>query len=225
MTSSTTAEFDQVTVPAKAVPTLTAMQADGRFSPGELRGAWLTSSSRNPALVVLTSTGMLVNAKAQLGSWGWHEVGPLTLVDGRHPQIRPAGAKPITLVWNEDPTDFAATYRAVRAEALGHDDWTGHVPVSRLVTTGTYPGHTITEVHGIVSDVVSSVSWGTADTDPAASFASATEGIRAQTERLGANAVIGLTAVALTPKTGLAALAGEAPGVLLMGTAVRITPT
>lgn len=217
-------EINGVTVPAKAKATVTAMLADNRFAAEEVQGVWLSGSTRNPALIVLTTDQVLVNAQGHLGTWDWAQAGPLTLADGKHPQINPTGSAPMTFLWSEDPKPFADLYRGLRAQALSLDEWTGPIGTERLLTIDHFPGHDIEAVLGTVTDNVSSMAWGSSEKDPATSFQAATESIRAQAERLGANAIIGLSAVALTPRTGLAALAGDTPGVLLMGTAVRVKP-
>lgn len=105
------------------------------------------------------------------------------------------------------------------------DPQKGLLPPECITTTNDLPGHRITRVHGVVSDVSSSSVW-TASAKGATALDAATAGLRHQAEVLGANAIVGLTASAFGAGGAITnMIGGDAVGVLLMGTAVTVEPS
>ena len=93
---------------------------------------------------------------------------------------------------------------------------------SRITTLPSLPGYRVTALLGVVSELTSASGW-TASSKGNSAMAAAMSGLNRTARAMGADAVIGLTATTFGAHGGITSgLGGDAVGVLLMGTAVRI---
>jgi uncharacterized protein YbjQ (UPF0145 family) len=99
------------------------------------------------------------------------------------------------------------------------------VPESRVTTLPTLPGFEITEVIGVVTNLSASSGWTATDKGKTA-LGNALRGLRDEAARIGGNAVVGLTGAPFAAHGGITNMVGgDAVGILLMGTAVKVRPT
>jgi uncharacterized protein YbjQ (UPF0145 family) len=136
--------------------------------------------------------------------------------------IEPAYDKPMKVfAENED------TLNQVRATLEGveytPDERPALTPI-KLATLSYYPGHRIERTHGVVTGIGSLSGW-TAASKGRGATQKAFPDLVAAARRLGANAIVGLQGSPFGAGGGITnMLGGDAVGVLLMGTAVTITP-
>lgn len=97
------------------------------------------------------------------------------------------------------------------------------VPHGRVTTLPTLPGYDITEVLGVVTNLSANSGW-TAKSKGNNALDQALSGLRSSAEAMGASAIVGLTGGPFGAHGGITSgLGGDAVGILLMGTAVRVT--
>lgn len=111
------------------------------------------------------------------------------------------------------------------SDVLGSDAIAASVSLlapSRFTTLQTLPGHRITGVLGVVSELTSASGW-TASSKGNSALAAAMGGLNRTARAMGADAVVGLSATTFGAHGGITGgFGGDAVGVLLMGTAVRV---
>jgi uncharacterized protein YbjQ (UPF0145 family) len=190
-----------------------------------VRGLWVMLRDETPYLLALTTT----EVRSGVGSELWttavsdlhkieeesSNVAVLWASDGHRTRIRLA--RPFA-------RELCERIRAVQREQEHGIAFAGNIPPSRVTTISEFPGHRVVRVHGVVTEISSSSTW-TAKAKGQAALEEATATLRAQAERLGANAVIGFGASMFGAGGGVTSIVGgDAVGVLLVGTAVTIEP-
>lgn len=96
------------------------------------------------------------------------------------------------------------------------------VPASRVTTTSTLAGYTITRSFGVVTSLSANSGW-TATSKGNNALDQALAGLRKAAAALGANAIVGLSGGPFGAHGGLTSgFGGDAVGILLLGTAVRV---
>jgi uncharacterized protein YbjQ (UPF0145 family) len=96
------------------------------------------------------------------------------------------------------------------------------IPRYRVTTTEQLPGHQITQVIGVVTQLESASGW-TAASKGNSALDRAMSGLSETAASMGANAIVGLHASTFGAHGGITSgLGGDAVGVLLVGTAVVV---
>jgi hypothetical protein len=95
----------------------------------------------------------------------------------------------------------------------------------QMVTTLlTVPGYVVTHNRGIVTELAAAAGW-TATSKGNEALSDAMTALRRTAGALKANAIVGVSASTFGARGGITnALGGDAVGVLLVGTAVSVTP-
>lgn len=95
---------------------------------------------------------------------------------------------------------------------------------SMVCTTPDLPGYRIVAVVGIVTELSANSGWTATSKGNIALFDALTR-LRGVASSMGANAIVGLTGGPFGARGGVTSVAGgDAVGILLMGTAVRVEP-
>ena len=96
------------------------------------------------------------------------------------------------------------------------------VTEGRVTTLPTLPGHEIIEALGVVTNLSANSGW-TATSKGNNALSQALSGLRSSATALGANAIVGLVGGPFGAHGGITSgFGGDAVGILLMGTAVRV---
>ena len=96
------------------------------------------------------------------------------------------------------------------------------VPESRVTTLPSIPGFRIVELLGVITNLSSNSGW-TASQKGNTALTQGLAGLRADAAHRGANGLVGLTGGPFGAGGGItSAFGGDAVGILLMGTAVRV---
>lgn len=96
------------------------------------------------------------------------------------------------------------------------------VPQARVTTLPTLPGYEITELLGVVTNLSANSGW-TAKSKGNNALDQALSGLRSSAAAMGATAIVGLTGGPFGAHGGVTSgFGGDAVGILLMGTAVRV---
>lgn len=99
-----------------------------------------------------------------------------------------------------------------------------HVSLNKVTTLPDVPGFRTVESYGIVS-VLAAASGFTAGTKGNDALARAQGQLLGQATQMGANAVVGVVGSSFGAGGGItSAFGGDAVGIMLMGTAVRVEP-
>ena len=116
-----------------------------------------------------------------------------------------------------EPMDATGVAEWVRVHGAGTS-----IPHSRIVTLDHLPGYRITEVLGLVTELASASGW-TAEHKGNQALEGALADLIDSATELGGNAIVGFKAATFGAHGGLTSgFGGDAVGVLLTGTAVRV---
>jgi uncharacterized protein YbjQ (UPF0145 family) len=126
-----------------------------------------------------------------------------------------------------DTPDFVSADESEAAAWVrlhGVDSYSDSIPNARIVTLQALPGYRIVEVLGVVTELTSASGW-TASSKGNSALDRAKSGLVHTALGLGANAIVGLSTATFGAHGGLTSgLGGDAVGILLSGTAVRVLP-
>lgn len=96
------------------------------------------------------------------------------------------------------------------------------VDEDRVTTLQMLPGHRITSLHGVVTELTATSGW-TATSKGNSALKNAMKALRTTAGALSANAIVGLSATTFAAGGGITTVfGGDAVGVLLVGTAVTV---
>ncbi len=208
---------------------------------GALRHLWLVDDPEHPALVGTTARSVRISRDhGGVDEWDLADVRTITTASG-HVRLRMAGGSEVGIPWAEGDSlaDLLSELRRPHVDAAGGspDVPAGTpaeraptvvrvpdaVPLERITSLDAVPGRTVDRSLGAVTVIAAGGGW-TAEHRGREALERAMSEIGAAAGRRGADAVVGLSVSAFGARSSVAALNGDAIGIVLLGTAVVLEP-